>query len=764
MSKVKTIKKSKGYSRFVYKFGIDIQFEKKGEFLKKSIVSPPSNWNKIQPNLEVKSKNFGILCGDKNGIIVVDIDIPKTISEVSGIEQFESNVCKLSELNTLVTSSPSGGYHVYFNYNSLFKKRNIKFNLFDKVIPIDILTNGSFVLEGNNYVLIHDNDICDPPESFISWINELNETQDIYNKNKDIISGDVQQLQQKITTILNSLDKVYVDTYDYWFKILYILKKSKVDVTIAKEWSKKSEKYSEESFTKTWTNIDTNQYPTLRIFTLLYYFKQSNGSAYNTWVKKSLHDFQKTFVKDLTTQDTNDYTSITEDRAWIKFEEYYPNLLLTTDNGSYILNEYGIWEESNTNRAKKRINDLLVEFHYKLNEESLSFCLTNSKCRNSFKPDLFTYFYRNIKFDQKTNLLAFNNGVYDIETHQFRNAEPEEYVYTTTNYDYCECNSNDSYLFIKDIFPDSEILELFLKKLAGALFCTGIGNEFFFGYNICGANAKSTLLSLIQCAFGNYCISPSSDFLLKTNQTNSEGANPMLHSLKDKRVVMFSEIKDGSKLDSNFLKRLTGRDMQTARDLYRSPESFRVNAMFIIVSNKEPEFDKTDPALIRRQRNIPFEAHFTSNPDPNNKFEKMVKQNINIQDLRDSFIQLLIEKYTTLIPMTLEEMPIRIQKMVEEYTRSADDLHRFCADHLIESSNSILTKNQLKNAFDTNKSYREYDLSAYRNCNQFCKGIEVILKTQFKKIRQGSTTVLAIKGWKYINSETDETIFETEDV
>jgi hypothetical protein len=80
-----------------------------------------SSWK--NPKYQYKSintdkYNYGILTGERNDLLVVDIDYKD-----NGVEEFITNFDHTS-LNTLVVKSPNNGYHLYFKYTSSSEECN----------------------------------------------------------------------------------------------------------------------------------------------------------------------------------------------------------------------------------------------------------------------------------------------------------------------------------------------------------------------------------------------------------------------------------------------------------------------------------------------------------------------------------------------------------------------------------------------------------------------------------------------------------------
>jgi len=55
--------------------------------------------------------------------------------------------------------------------------------------------------------------------------------------------------------------------------------------------------------------------------------------------------------------------------------------------------------------------------------------------------ELFYDFYQ--KFVQKSDIIVFNNGIYDLEKEIFREIRPEDYITKTIGLDYVDFSSTD---------------------------------------------------------------------------------------------------------------------------------------------------------------------------------------------------------------------------------------------------------------------------------------------------------------------------------
>jgi hypothetical protein len=117
---------------------------------KKNLSGLMKEWISLKESHYNGEDNFMILTGQQNRITVIDLDVPKE-DEINGIEWFETNICKISDINTLTTKTIRGGYHIYFNYTDELKTIT-KLN----GMSLDILNNNKGVLEGKNYTILND--------------------------------------------------------------------------------------------------------------------------------------------------------------------------------------------------------------------------------------------------------------------------------------------------------------------------------------------------------------------------------------------------------------------------------------------------------------------------------------------------------------------------------------------------------------------------------------------------------------------------------
>lgn len=143
-------------------------FIKIGVKFPKENVKLPSKWNKITESIYNNEKNFAVLTGKINNIIVVDLDNKE--ETFKGKIWFEKHFGKIELQKTLITTTINGGYHIFFKYCDKIKNMN------NKKLHIDILSDNKCCYQGEHYNIINNDKIRELTEDEINIINSL-ETQ-----------------------------------------------------------------------------------------------------------------------------------------------------------------------------------------------------------------------------------------------------------------------------------------------------------------------------------------------------------------------------------------------------------------------------------------------------------------------------------------------------------------------------------------------------------------------------------------------------------
>jgi phage/plasmid-associated DNA primase len=236
---------------------------------KKHLSGLMKNWINIEVSHYNGEDNFMILTGLKNSITVIDLDVSKHESDTNSITWFEEHLGKLSDINTLVTQTISGGYHIYFKYCADLKTTT-KLN----GIPLDILNDNKGVLEGKGYTVVNS---CDIRELSVDELTHFKpEIKSVLEINNSQSHSELQMRK-----ILNGLSLTRFDERDSWIRIGYILSQYTFGEKLFKEFSKKSSKYDEATHDQQWNSLNSESSDTtVTIATLLMWLKTDNKELF----------------------------------------------------------------------------------------------------------------------------------------------------------------------------------------------------------------------------------------------------------------------------------------------------------------------------------------------------------------------------------------------------------------------------------------------------------------------------------------------------
>jgi len=161
-----------------------------------------------------------------------------------------------------------------------------------------------------------------------------------------------------------------------------------------------------------------------------------------------------------------------------------------------------------------------------------------------------------------------------------------------------------------------------------------------------GGNGKGLIMSLINNSFSNYFYIPDNQFL--TTKYKSCQANSSLYNTQNKKIVMVSEPENDNNGDIvfnlEFVKKLTGRDDITTREMYRSNVTFKPDFTCFVQCNERPKLDKIEQAVKRRFVCLNFPLQFVENPSNKNQrpIDYTLKDKLNNVKYYSEFMGLLI--------------------------------------------------------------------------------------------------------------------------
>jgi P4 family phage/plasmid primase-like protien len=342
--------------------------------------------------------------------------------------------------------------------------------------------------------------------------------------------------------------------------------------------------------------------------------------------------------------------------------------------------------------------------------------------------------------DNISYLIGFNNGVYDLKKMEFRAGKPEDMISMTCGYDYIDKyseNKKDLINFLNDLLPKDD-LKYLLTYLATGIVGENILSLFTILTGI-GRNGKSKFVELIKVSLGNYFGNPKCK-LLTGSRPEENAPEPGLLALKKKRIVIVSEPQKGDKLNSGFIKFLTGNDNASLRGCHKNElEDFKANFISLLICNDIPDVDNIDNAFSKRLRCINFPTEFIDNPKL--EHQKKINENIKVDIWKNNFMLILIEHYKIFLNEGLK-IPQNVFEWTNLYKEDTDIYHTFLFDRTEESEIHISMIDLYINFKDW---FREaYPAERVPNNRDFFNGIKKH-KLIYKSIKFNKKTTSGIK-------------------
>jgi P4 family phage/plasmid primase-like protien len=212
-------------------------------------------------------------------------------------------------------------------------------------------------------------------------------------------------------------------------------------------------------------------------------------------------------------------------------------------------------------------------------------------------------------FDQKPFLLNFANGTVDLQTGMLLPHNKYDFITMMIGFDY---DANARAPYFSDYFMPS-IMGGDVSKVDALLRCLGYSltgsvkeQVMFCCYGPTSSNGKSKLFDCLRGLLGEYaCTAP--DGLLEEQIMDRHPTQ--IACLKGKRFVTTVETGAGKRMAENLVKKLTGGDVLSARQMYKDFSDFNPNHKLWIASNNRLKIT-LDPAIIRRIVEFGFDVHF----------------------------------------------------------------------------------------------------------------------------------------------------------
>jgi len=219
-------------------------------------------------------------------------------------------------------------------------------------------------------------------------------------------------------------------------------------------------------------------------------------------------------------------------------------------------------------------------------------------------------------------------GAIDLKTGNLREPRTDDLITKSTFAAYDPRAKCDRWLeFLGEIMAGKEEMIGFLRRAIGYSLTGTTGEQCLFFLYGSGANGKSTLLNLLSHVLGDYSLRSPSDMLVTRRE---RGVPNDVARLKGARLVVTSEIEEGTNLAEALVKQLTGGDTLVARFLFAEYFEFVPTFKIWLAANHKPRIRGDDYAIWRRIRLLPFLVEIPAERQDPSLLAKLQAENAGI--------------------------------------------------------------------------------------------------------------------------------------
>lgn len=262
------------------------------------------------------------------------------------------------------------------------------------------------------------------------------------------------------------------------------------------------------------------------------------------------------------------------------------------------------------------------------------------------------------KLDANPNLIAFTNGVLELNTKIFRQSHPDDYVSISVKYDFIpEKNETIAHIvdsFWKSIHPNQEQREYMQKAIARQMYGDSCAERFHIHAGSQGgaSNGKTSFFEVLGHALGDYIYKFGVEHLTAVKRQEAQKPSPEFAKWKGRRILYCTEPSQTDVLNSGILKDYSGNEIFNYRLLHSNfYDSFVPQFCMHIMCNEPPKVEGECQGIKRRIRKIDYESEFVDAPsDVDERSYKFLKNKQLINEfskheVKMEFMRLLIENY-----------------------------------------------------------------------------------------------------------------------
>lgn len=291
---------------------------------------------------------------------------------------------------------------------------------------------------------------------------------------------------------------------------------------------------------------------------------------------------------------------------------------------------------------------------------------------NAAKPMLAMYIS---DFDKDPNMLNTPLGTYDLAQGMvgMHPHNAEDYITKVTNYAPGDEGADIWQAAVELFFCGDQELISYVQMMVGMAAIGKVYQEHMIIAYGGGANGKSTFWNAIFRVLGSYAGKISAEALTMNCKRN---VKPEMAELKGKRLIIASELEEGTRLNTSMVKQLCSTDEIEAEKKYKDPFYFVPSHTLVLYTNHLPKVSANDDGIWRRLIIIPFNAKITGKSDIKNYADYLVEK------AGSAIMKWIVEGAKKAIDANFHaDLPKAVRDAIDHYRDSNDWLGQFLDEH-----------------------------------------------------------------------------------
>jgi putative DNA primase/helicase len=242
--------------------------------------------------------------------------------------------------------------------------------------------------------------------------------------------------------------------------------------------------------------------------------------------------------------------------------------------------------------------------------------------------------------------------------------------------------------FLSTVTGSNEELRAYLQRVAGYLLTGDTSEHAMFLLYGRGRNGKGTFVNTLARVMGDYAVSADFDTFLDSGRIGGDTPRPDLVRLRGARMVYASEPRRGKPFDEALIKRMTGGDVITARQLHAEPIEFKPRFKLVLMMNDKPKIGGTDDGIWSRVNLVPFSVTIPKErQDPN-------LSRLLWEEERNGILRWALEGTRQYLKQGLAP-PAIVRDATDRYRQESDQLGEWIDDCCKVYDDAVATKKDL---------------------------------------------------------------------